>query len=63
MSVVIVLLPTLSKEEFVKTKINESVFGFCSETCYKQWLILPRLFTKINKNDLIVSSDTDIDGL
>ena len=28
-------IPTLSKEEFIKTKINNNLFGFCSETCYE----------------------------
>ena len=56
-------LPILSKDEYKKAKIKGNLFGFCSEICYNQWLILPRLFSKINKNDLMVILDTNIDGL
>lgn len=47
-------VPILKEDEYKKAKIKENLFGFCSEPCYKQWLIMPRLFTKINKNDLML---------
>ena len=53
----------LSEEEYKKAKINDNIFGFCSEQCYKQWLTFPRIFTKINKNNLILNEEYDIDGL
>ena len=52
-----------SKEEYKKAKINSSIFGFCSEDCYKSWLKVPRVFTKINKNNLILNNEINLDGL
>lgn len=54
---------TTAETEYKKAKINKALFGFCSENCYKQWLKFPRVFTKINENDLIIMKDDDIDGL
>ena len=56
-------VPTSIKDEYKKAKIKGNLFGFCSEICYNQWLTMPRLFTKINKNDLILITDKNIDGL
>ena len=52
-----------SKEEYKKKKINKNIFGFCSEDCYKSWLKMPRVFTKINKNYLILNNECNLDGL
>lgn len=56
-------IQTTSKEEYKKAKINENIFGFCSEDCYKSWLKMPRAFTKINKNNLILNDEYNSDGL
>ena len=56
-------VPILKEEEYKKAKINKNIFGFCSEECYEHWLLMPRLFTKINKNDLMLITDKNIDGL
>jgi len=52
-----------SEEEYKKAKINKNIFGFCSEVCYNSWLIMPRAFTKINKNNLILNDGYNSDGL
>tara|TARA_B100000513_G_scaffold142340_1_gene65173 strand:- start:1398 stop:1721 length:324 start_codon:yes stop_codon:yes gene_type:complete len=56
-------IPILSKDEYKKAKIKDNLFGFCSEECYNHWLRMPRLFTKINKNDLMLITNKNIDGL